>query len=159
MLVYIRPLGGNLAYVHPLDADVDPGFGRPGGGVDPGYGIETHPHPDHGLPGGGGHPGNALPPSWAGYPTTGPVFPGKPVDPGFGIPPGAVWWPVDPGFGRPVRPPHVGGGPVPPGPPPTVKPGETLVLVRDASGAWHYAALPPGGTTKPIEPPPAQPKA
>ncbi len=76
MLVYIKHVGKNLAYVMPLDA-VDPGFGVPGlgGGVDPDYGIDTGHHPDHGLPGGrpphvgnrppgsggGGIPDNSLP--------------------------------------------------------------------------------------------------
>ena len=58
--------------------------GRPDQGlppVSPGY-------PDQGLPGRPPHVGNRPPGSWnrPEYPSTGPVRPGRPIDPGFGIP-------------------------------------------------------------------------
>jgi hypothetical protein len=70
-LANIRPFGSTGLYmVEPL-SPTDPGFGHPGGGVDPGYGQGTFPHPGHGLPGygrpdndlpwGGGRPDNTLP--------------------------------------------------------------------------------------------------
>jgi hypothetical protein len=156
-LAYIRPLGGNLYFVHKLEHRVDPGYGLPGGGADPGYGLPE-----------GGHPAHPLPPSWPGYPTTGPVWPGKPVDPGYGVGGGAVWWPVDPGYGRPVRPPRpdhelptAPGAPdnTLPSPPPAA-PGMVVVLVRTADGKWHYAMMPAATVPTPLpEPPPtAAPK-
>jgi len=63
MLAYIRAVGTDGLYVvQPVDP-VDPGFGHPGGGVDPGYG-QGRPggRPDQGLPGGRpGIPSNELP--------------------------------------------------------------------------------------------------
>ena len=68
--------------------------GRPGGGggyPDQGLpgGPETDPpYPDQGLPGRPPHVGNRPPGSWSppDYPSQGPVRPGRPIDPGFGIP-------------------------------------------------------------------------
>jgi collagen type VII alpha len=51
--------------------------------------------PGQPLPPVPGHPGNALPGAPV-YPSGGPVFPGGPVDPGYGRP---GWSPVDPGYG------------------------------------------------------------
>ena len=57
----ITPAGeSGLYHVHFLDAR-DPGFGHPGGGVDPGYGLGSGLHPSHGLPGSPGHPDHGLP--------------------------------------------------------------------------------------------------
>jgi hypothetical protein len=129
---------------------VDPGWGVTPP-VDPGYGRPDWAwgHPSHPLPPSPGHPwfpfvpGSGYPstgpvrPPWSGnypsqglpvYPSTGPVYPGGPVDPGWGggwgsgnyptwgpVRPGG---PVDPGYGRPDLPPYGGGyptwGPVPP---------------------------------------------
>ena len=55
--------------------------------------------------------------------------------------PGGGEHPWRPGHGgRPGIPDHD----LPDYPPPTVRPGEVLVLIRDASGHWHYAATVPG---------------
>ena len=75
------------------------------------------------LDGAGGHPDNTLPGAPPNYPSGGPVYPGGPVDPGYGhghpAPPypsgGPVWpgGPVDPGYGHGhPRPPYPTGGPV-----------------------------------------------
>jgi hypothetical protein len=75
--------------------------------------------PDQSLPGGGG-----------GYPSGGPVFPGRPVDPGYGRPslPGSIGtlpvFPFDPS-----RPDNSLPGPQPtPTPPITLHPGLKLVV-------------------------------
>lgn len=60
-LVFFRHLGGNIAYIHALEA-VDPAWGIAGPGVDPGYGIGMHPHPGHGLPANPAFPDHSLPP-------------------------------------------------------------------------------------------------
>lgn len=91
------------------------------------------------------------------------------VDPGFGHGGGGV----DPDYGMPAwlrpghdlpggghisnRPPGSGGGGIPgnelpPGPPPVVAPGLTLVLVRDPVGVWHYATI--DASTPPPKPVP-----
>lgn len=64
--------------------------------------------------------------------------------------------PVDPGYGG-----GIGANPVfpdnslPNGPPTTINQGETLVLVRDPEGVWHYAALAPGSPPpRPVPPGP-----
>jgi hypothetical protein len=88
------------------------------------------------------------------------------VDPGFGV--GGV---PHPGHGLPgsgAHPghdlPHLPGVPdntLPTTPPPHVPIGSTLVLVRDAAGVWHYAAIPPGQPVPaplPVPPPTAAPK-
>lgn len=87
----IRNIAGSLVYIQPVQA-TDPGFGQPGGSVDPDYGHGTFPHPGHGLPG-GGHPGNALP--------VPPVRPANPIV----LPPG-VWPPVVPGIPDNTLPPE-----------------------------------------------------
>jgi len=100
------------------------------GGVDPGYGHPIFGRPDQGLPGGRpDRPDQGLPGS-GNYPSNG--LPGAPGHPDN-------------------RPPATR--------PPTAGPGETLVLVRDAAGVWHYATLPSGSPPpKPVPvPPPTQP--
>ena len=81
-IYFIRHLGANFAIIEPVGA-VDPGFGHPGGGVDPDYGVGVRPHPGHGLPG-GGHIDNALPGA--------PGSPGNelPANPPPVVPPGTV---------------------------------------------------------------------
>lgn len=72
--------------------------------------------------------------------------------------------PVDPGYDTGVFP-HPGGGPahnpvfpnntLPAGPPTQIGPGETLVLIRDPEGVWHYAALAPASPPpRPVPPGP-----
>jgi hypothetical protein len=175
-LVYVQPVGKNLYLMTEVSAG-HPDHGLPGepGPTDPDYGVDEGAGPGHELPGRPPRPAQPLPPSWPGFPSTGPVFPGKPVDPGFGIPPGMVWWPVDPGFGKPVRP-HPGhpdhGLPEPPTipgvpdntlpttPPPTIPPNMILVIVRSPDGKWTWATVSAGTPptpVQPIAPPPAQP--
>lgn len=101
--------------------------------TDPGYGRPGGgggQHPDHGLPGGGQHPGNRPP---------GTEHPGN-------------------------RPPGSGGGGIPDNalpdqPPPQLKPGYTLVLVRGPDGKWKYAALAPGSAPPKPLPEPLPPDA
>ena len=45
-VVFIQHIGAHLAYIHPIE-----------GGVDPGFGVGGLPHPDAGLPGGAVIPG------------------------------------------------------------------------------------------------------
>jgi hypothetical protein len=53
--------------------------------------------------------------------------------------------------GNPVFPNNT----LPSGPPTTINPGETLVLVRDPEGVWHYAAIAPGSPPpRPVPPGP-----
>jgi hypothetical protein len=124
---YISPVGGR-----PGGGPVDPGYGVDEG-VDPGWGYPGAPgHPDQGLPGGRPpHVGNRPPGSWGPeYPSTGPVRPGRPIDPGYewggwehpsNRPPGSWGGRPDQGLPRPPLPPHVwprppgGGLPVDPG--------------------------------------------
>lgn len=110
-MVFIRHVGANLAFIHPIEGPVDPGFGlggRPGGGVDPGWGIEE-----------GGRPGQLPSGGWPGHPSQ--------------------------GLPRPPRPPHVA-------------PGQTLILVRDPVGVWHYRTI--DASTPPPKPlPPGTPGA
>jgi hypothetical protein len=106
---------------------VDPDYGVDEG-VDPDYGIEEGEglYPDQGLP--GRPPGfwGGERPSWPGRPGQGLPWPGRPVDPGWGVDEGGrpdqglPGYPGRPGHGLP-RPPHVwprppgGGLPVDPG--------------------------------------------
>jgi len=120
----IRPIGDGLYHIHVLEGAVDPGYGRPGGGFD---------RPDQGLPG-GGHISNRPPGSWEGRPDN--SLPGQGGHPGN----------RPPGSGNPSFPDNS----LPSGPPPHVQPGATLILVRAASGTWHYAAIQPG---QPVPPP------
>jgi len=121
MLVHLTPLGQRgLYYMNVVEQGVDPGYGRPGGG-----------HPDQGLPGGGGRPDQGLP--------------GFPARPDQGLPGSGG----RPDQGLPSHP-HFPNNSLPSAPPPHVQPGATLILVRAASGTWHYAAIQPG---QPVPPP------
>jgi hypothetical protein len=116
-LYYVQPVGPNLVLLTPLSGHPDQGL--PGGGE----------YPDQGLPGGGGRPSHPISGRW----------PGRPVDPGFGV-----------GAGIPDNT-------LPSTPPPQVMPGWTLVLVRGPDMKWHYATIapsspPPRPTPEPIPP-------
>jgi hypothetical protein len=146
---------------------VDPGFGRPGGGgpVDPGFGGGgLRP----GMPGfGGGWGSGAVDPGWGG----GGSHPGMPgfgggwgsgaIDPGFG---GGL--PAQPGRPDQGLPPGATpkGTAVAPAPPDKVDPNSGAWLLVNVQGAlvWAWAQKPkeqpPEAGTKPITPPPAQPK-
>jgi hypothetical protein len=129
----ITPIGGDLYHVHIVEAG----------------------HPDQGLPGSPGHPDQGLP----GRPphvSTGPVWPGRPVDPGFGVPGGGG----RPDQGLPGNP-NFPDNSLPTTPPPAIPPNTVLVMVRLPTGQWKYAAVQAGAAPTPLpEPPPtAQPKA
>jgi hypothetical protein len=129
-LYYVHQVGPNLVSLTPVGHRPDQGL--PGGGNYPSQGLPVYP--DQGLPPsmGGGRPDNTLP---------GGRFPGRPVDPGFGVPGVGGGRPDNtlPGGGQPGIPDHE----LPSHPPPQVAPGYTLVLVRQ-EGKWHYAVIAPG---------------
>lgn len=157
-----------------------PGNVLPGYPVDPGWGggWGGSGRPDQGLPGGGypgqGHPGNRPPGSWGGRPDQG--LPGGGY-PGQGLPgQGLPWAPARPDqglpgeggnypSGQPIIPgatPH--GSAVATAPPETVNATEGAWVLVNVQGTlvWAWAQKPtekpPEAGTKPIEPPPAQPK-
>ena len=128
----ITPIGGDLYHVHVMEAG----------------------HPDQGLPGGGNYPSQGLP----GFGSSGQ----RPVDPGFGRP---GFSPGHPDQGLPGGPNHpsqgLPGNPnfpdnsLPSHPPPVVAPGTVVVMVRQADGKWHYAAIQPGSPPpRPLPEPP-----
>lgn len=124
---------------------------RPGGPVDPDYGIEEGEHPEISPPEEGGGGDEEI--------GGGPVLPNPP--PGIWPPltPEHPWRPVDPGWGQgrpptagqplprpPGGPPQVGGGPAqPPGLPGQGLPGEPPVV-------GGGPALPPGMIWPPLPP-------
>lgn len=185
MLALIIPLDGHLRPVDPgYGVDLPPGTPdqglpgspghpstgpvRPGRPVDPGFGIGPGyvwgilkpTDPGFGVDEGG--TAGQLP-NWPGYPTTGPVWPGRPVDPGFGVKLPAFWWPVDPGYGIPAKPPlhpdqelpAIPGVPdntLPSTPPPTVPAGMILVIVRGPDGNWGWGTVTSMPTPLPVPP-------
>ena len=94
----------------------------------------------HVMEGGGEHPSHGLPGS------------GRPVDPGFGRPGFSPGHPDQglPGGNYPSQGLPGGSNPnfpdnsLPSHPPPVVAPGTIVVMVRQADGKWHYAAIQPG---------------
>ena len=166
--------------------NVDPGFGRPGGGwnpTDPGYGHPEgghpsqpihHPgHPDHGLPSQPGHPGNRPPGSWGGghpdnslpgsnlRPDQLPVFLPVRPDNTLPLPPGV---PARPG-NLPVKP-----GEIWPPLPPNIPAGKVAVLVLISGVGYRYTVidvpppspdqgLPPGSPGAPDQGLPQPPQA
>jgi len=148
--------------------------GRP---VDPGFGVDEGGSIDNSLPGEGGNVDNSLPsrpgpvdpgfgvgfplppvidngfPVSPGHPSTGPVFPTYPVDPGYGLPSRPTVWPKPPvGIWPPPHPvypslpiyPTDGIDNSPPGQP--EKPGGT------PGTPGHLPALPPGSVWPPLPP-------
>jgi len=182
------PRQGYFAYITPVER---PGFGG-GGPVDPGWGVDEGEggfpgHPDQGLPGRPPHVGNRPPGSggdwrpgggWGGeHPSTGPVRPGRPVDPGYGVGSDHAGqlpvWPIEPT--HPIAPP-IPGEPNPPVDPPpgTVWPplppgsnvtGKALALVWIQGVGYRYVVIqieppaPDQGLPPTTEPPEAQPKS
>jgi hypothetical protein len=150
----------------PGGGPVDPGFGggmRPP--VDPGYGRPGWSPVDPGWGGGGMHPG--MPGFGGGWGSGGRPdnsLPGQPIDPGFG---GGIGQQPGHPSGQPIIPgatPH--GTAVATQPPEKVDPENGLWVLVNVQGSmvWAWAqknkgqdAAPPAGT-KPITPPPAQPK-
>ena len=153
-----------------------------GSGARPDQGLPGYGHPDQGLPGSGGVPGHLPAPPAGTFPPPSPAHPIVPAPPT--TPPGSIWPPpnrpdaglptppVHPGQGLPTPPPTVGGGPVVPS-------GKFWIVAGIPGVGWRYVCvdpsldagmpLPGGGypdntlpgtpSTKPITPPPAQPKS
>jgi hypothetical protein len=86
---------------------------------------------------GGGYPDNTLPGGPPNYPSGGPVFPGGPVDPGYGQ-------------GHP-RPPHIGGGPVTP---PVYPSGQPIFPPVTIDNTLPEGSTPPPQISLPIVLPP-----
>lgn len=104
---------------------------RPGGPVDPDYGIDEGVDPDYGIDEGAGIDNELPEPPPGIWP---PLTPEQP------------WRPIDPGFGG-GRPPHVGGGPARP----PVAPGRPdQGLPAEPPSAEHLPALPPGSIWPPL---------
>jgi hypothetical protein len=159
-----------LVWITPVHFDhagrpVDPDYGVPEGGR-PDQGLPGFPGaPDQGLPGWGGErPGNRPPGSFPGYPSTGPVRPGRPVDPGYGIEEGGTGqlpvWPVDPESPDQGLPPEVPPGlpELPPGTvwpplPPSVPPGKALAVIYISGVGSRWAVLDiPVRPERPVDP-------
>jgi hypothetical protein len=146
----------------PFYAVIIPLSGRPDQGL-PGPqpqppGIWPGPgYPDQGLPGRPPHVGNRPPGSWdrPEYPSTGPVRPGRPIDPGYGVEEGGGTagqlpiWPLDPA--HPIAPPIPGEPelpPVDPPPgtiwpplPPSVPAGKALAYVGITGVGYRYVVI------------------
>jgi hypothetical protein len=123
-IALIIPLGDAPGHIPGLHPDQ----GLPGGGY----------YPDQGLPGRPPHVGNRPPGSWPPeYPSTGPVRPGRPVDPSWGID-------ADLGPAHPWVPPA--GEELPP--PPEEIAGQIVVAVwRPELGTWTVKTAPPAQPT------------
>jgi len=139
-LALIIPLGDAPGHI--------PGYpdqGLPDGGN--GY------YPDQGLPGRPPHVGNRPPGSWSPpeYPSTGPVRPGRPIDPGYGVGgerPDQGFNPaypdqgLPPELGPPVGPAHPwvppAGEELPP-PPEEIADQVVVAVWRPDEQAWKYA--------------------
>jgi hypothetical protein len=108
-----------------------PDQGLPGGGY----------YPDQGLPGRPPHVGNRPPGSWGGnYPSTGPVRPGRPVDPSWGIEEGRPDQGLPPGPAHPWVPPS--GEELPP-PPEEIAHQVVLAIWNPTSQIWTVKTAPP----------------
>lgn len=80
------------------------------------------------------------------------VLDGHEGHPDQGLPGGGV----DPGYGQGRPRPGIPSNELPEGPPPTLLPGYTLVMLRSAHGHWEYAAIAPGSPPpRPLPGPPA----
>jgi hypothetical protein len=162
-----------------IDAPIDPGFGRPGGGAGhPDHDLPGRPpRPDHGLPWVPSRPGHGLPgdPNLPVHPGNRPPGSGMPDRPEHGLPEGPPVHPWLPGFisQRPdqslplppvdgVEPPPAGSKPpvgIWPPLPPSVPPGLHAILVWISGLGYRYAivdvsahpdqGLPPGAAPKP----------
>jgi hypothetical protein len=101
-------------------------------------------YPDQGLPGRPPHVGNRPPGSWSPeYPSTGPVRPGRPVDPSWGIEEGG---PARPDQGLPPGPAHPwvppSGEELPP-PPEDIAHEVVLAIWNPNTQAWTVKTAPP----------------
>ena len=140
-IALIIPLGDAPGHIPGLHPDQ----GLPGGGYYPDQGLPGSPaYPDQGLPGRPPHVGNRPPGSWGGeYPSTGPVRPGRPVDPSWGI---EEEGPAHPGHGLPPGPAHPwvppSGEELPP-PPDDIVDQVVLALWSPTQQAWTVKTAPP----------------
>jgi hypothetical protein len=158
-----------LVWITPVHFDHS---GRP---IDPDYGVPEGGHPDQGLPGfpgfpdrpghlpsrpgwGGEHPGNRPPGSW----------PGRPVDPGWGVEEGGGGgesgqlpvYPIDPEAPDQGLPPEVPPGlpELPPGTiwpplPPSVPTGKALAVVYISGVGARWAVIDiPERPERPVDP-------
>jgi hypothetical protein len=126
-IALIIPLGDAPGYI-----PGHPDQGLPGGGYYPDQGLPGSPvYPDQGLPGRPPHVGNRPPGSWdrPEYPSTGPVRPGRPVDPSWGID-------ADLGPAHPWVPPS--GEELPP-PPEEIAHQVVVAVWRPEQGTWTVA--------------------
>jgi hypothetical protein len=131
-----------------------PDQGLPGGGAYPDQGLPgappgywggvAPPYPGQGLPGRPPHVGNRPPGSWSPeYPSTGPVRPGRPVDPSWGIEEGGPAHPdqgLPPGPAHPWVPPE--GETLPP-PPDDIVDQVVLAIWSPSSASWTVKTAPP----------------
>ncbi len=136
--------------------EVSPPIYHPG---HPDHGLPSRPgggHPDQGLPGGGGRPphvGNRPPGSRPEYPSQGPVRPGRPVDPGWGV--GSE----HPDQGLPPGediPPDTINPPLPDVPPEYAD--KTIVAIKRPDEDWIVKAYDPAEVDNSLPPSGAQPK-
>jgi hypothetical protein len=140
-IALIIPLGDAPGYI-----PGHPDQGLPGGPETQPPGIWPNPgYPDQGLPGRPPHVGNRPPGSWnPEYPSTGPVRPGRPVDPSWGLEEGG------PDQGLPPTRPGVPAQPwVPPAgeelPPPPEDIAHEVVLAiwNPSTQTWTVKTKPP----------------
>lgn len=140
-IALIIPLGDAPGHIPGLHPDQ----GLPGGGAYPDQGLPGGGYyPDQGLPGRPPHVGNRPPGSWGGdYPSTGPVRPGRPVDPSWGIEEGG---PAHPDQGLPPGPAHPwvppSGEELPP-PPEDIAHEVVLAIWNPNTQTWTVKTAPP----------------
>jgi hypothetical protein len=159
-----------LAYVHFLEK---PEWERPGGPVDPGWGVDEG-RPGQGLPGFPGRPGH-LPSrpgrpidpgfGWGGGERPGhlPSYGGRPIDPGYGVEEGGEIgiWPVPPEGGalpgvpgQPLPPVDPPPGTIWPPLPPSIPAGKAVALVAISGVGYRYVVItiPPAGERPGVPP-------
>ena len=157
---------------------VDPGFGnRPGGPVDPGYGVGGGNRPDNSLPPGVPPIGSTLPEQppgvWPPITWWAPIQPAHPIA-GVPVQPGTIWPPVHPprpdqglppaaghpDQGLPPSPGHPDQGlPPSPGHPDQGLPGRVFwMLAYCPSLGWRFVAVDPSLSVGNELPPHAEPR-
>jgi hypothetical protein len=152
-IALIIPLGdapGHIPGLHPDQGLPGGGYypdqGLPGGGEYPDQGLPGSPaYPDQGLPGRPPYVSNRPPGSWGRpeYPSHGPVRPGRPVDPSWGIEEGG---PARPDQGLPPGPAHPwvppAGEELPP-PPADIADQVVLQIWNPNTQTWTVKTAPP----------------
>lgn len=176
-LAYIRFIDEHTG--RPIDPDYGVDEGVPGAPVRPDHGFNPD-YPSQGLPpfpgrpgnrppgSYPGRPGNRPPGSYPGRPDTGPVRPGRPTDPDYGIEESGSpeIWPIPPGggglppiAGHPLPPVDPPPGTVWPPLPPIVPEGKVIALVAISGIGYRYTVLtvPPPIAGHPLPPTPGVP--